>query len=180
MHKMQPAPALGFAKWHNGHFGNPVMVAPLRWDPLPILRMGIIDWVYVGRFSCKQEQHMILLIIIFGALICVAGIVILFDPEIVFGFLRKNADRISLQVLAVVVRLVLGAALVYQSDVSRYPVAIEIIGWLSIVAAVFFAVIGRVRFRRLMAWALSRAKYLGRVGGLLALAFGTFLIHAFV
>lgn len=128
----------------------------------------------------KQKQLMTLFIIIFGALVCMAGIVILFNPEIVFGFLRKNADRVSLHILAVAVRLVLGAALVYQSGVSRYPVAIEIIGWLSIVAAVLFAVMGRVRFRRLMAWALSQVKYLGRVGGLLALAFGAFLVHAFV
>lgn len=40
---------------------------------------------------------MTLVIIIFGLLTCMAGIVILFDPEIVFGFLRKNADKIALE-----------------------------------------------------------------------------------
>jgi len=123
---------------------------------------------------------MTLFIIIFGTLTCLAGIVILVNPEIVFGFLRKNFDKIELQILAVAIRLVLGAFLIYQSGASKYPFAIEIIGWLSIVAAVFFAVIGRNNFSKLMAWALSLVKTLGRVGGVIASAFGAFLINAFV
>ncbi len=123
---------------------------------------------------------MTIFIIIFGILTCLAGIVILVNPEIVFGFLRKNSDKIELQILAIAIRLVLGAFLIYQSGTSKYPFVIEIIGWLSIVAAVFFAVIGRNNFSLLMAWALSQVKTLGRVGGVIASAFGAFLIHAFV
>ena len=123
---------------------------------------------------------MTVFIIIFGTLTCLAGIVIFVNPEIVFGFLRKNSDKIELQILAIAVRLVLGALLIYQSGASKYPFVIEIIVWLSIVAAVFFAVIGRNNFSRLMAWALSLVKTLGRVGGVFASAFGAFLIHAFV
>jgi len=123
---------------------------------------------------------MTVFIIIFGTLTCLAGILIFVNPEIVFGFLRKHSDKIELQILAIAIRLVLGAFLIYQSGASKYPFAIEIIGWLSIVAAVFFAVIGRNNFSRLMAWALSFVKTLGRVGGVFASAFGAFLIHAFV
>jgi hypothetical protein len=123
---------------------------------------------------------MTLFIIIFGTLTCLAGIVILVNPEIVFGFLRKNSDKIGLQILAVAIRLVLGAFLIYQSGASKYPFVIEIIGWLSIVAAVFLAVIGRNNFKRLISWALSLAKPFGRVGGVVAVCFGAFLIYAFV
>ena len=123
---------------------------------------------------------MTLFIIIFGTLTCLAGIVILINPETVFGFLRKNSDKIELQISAVAIRLVLGTFLVYESGVSRYPLVIEIIGWLSIVAAVIFAVIGRNNFSKLMAWALSFVNTLGRVGGAIALVFGIFLVHAFV
>jgi len=123
---------------------------------------------------------MTVFIIIFGTLTCLGGIVIFVNPEIVFGFLRKHSDKIELQILAIAIRLVLGAFLIYQSGTSKYPFVIEIIGWLSIVAAVFFAVIGRNNFSRLMAWALSQVKTLGRVGGVFASAFGAFLIHAFV
>jgi hypothetical protein len=123
---------------------------------------------------------MTLFIIIFGTITCLAGIVILVNPEIVFGFLRKNSDKIGLQILAVAIRLVLGAFLIYQSGASKYPFVIEIIGWLSIVAGVFLAVIGRNNFKRLISWALSLAKPFGRVGGVVAVCFGAFLIYAFV
>jgi hypothetical protein len=120
------------------------------------------------------------LIIIFGALILLAGVVILINPDVIFGFLRNNMDKPVIHILAVVVRLVIGALLLFQSGVSRYPLVIEIIGWLSIVAALFLAVMGRHNFRRLMSWALTSLKPYGRVGGVFAAAFGGFLIHAFV
>ena len=123
---------------------------------------------------------MTILIIIFGALTLLTGIIIIINPEVIFGFLRNNVDKLSVHILAVVVRLVLGALLIYQSDVSKYPLAIEIIGWLSIVAAIIFAVIGRNNFKRIISWALSLTKPFGRVGGIIAAAFGAFLVYAFV
>jgi hypothetical protein len=119
-------------------------------------------------------------IIVFGALTLVTGIVIISNPDIVFGFLKKNAGKLEVHILAVVVRLVLGVLLIHQSGASRYPLAIEIIGWLSTVAALSFAVIGRSTFMRLITWALSLDKPFGRVGGAIAICFGAFLIHAFV
>jgi len=123
---------------------------------------------------------MTLLIIIFGALTLLAGIVIVINPEVIFAFLRNNLDKLVLNILAVVIRLVLGALLIYQSNISKFPFVIEVIGWLSIVAAIFLAVMGRRNFNRLISWALSLSKPFGRVGGILAVAFGAFLIYAFV
>jgi hypothetical protein len=123
---------------------------------------------------------MTVVIIIFGALTLLAGIVIVINPEVIFGFLRNNLDKLELHILAVVVRLVLGVLLIYQSSISKFPFVIEIIGWLSIVVAIFLAVMGRRNFNRLMSWALSFVKTIGRVGGVLATAFGAFLIYAFV
>ena len=123
---------------------------------------------------------MTVLIIIFGALTLLAGIVIVINPEVIFGFLRNNLDKLVLHILAVVVRLVIGVLLIYQSSISKFPFVIEIIGWFSIVAAIIIAVMGRRKFNRLMSWALSLSKPLGHVGGVLAVAFGAFLIYAFV
>ena len=120
------------------------------------------------------------LIIIFGALTLLAGIIIIINPENIFGLLNKYIEKLELQIIAIVVRLVLGALLIHQSGTSKYPLVIEIIGWLSIVAAIFFAIIGRNNFKRLISWALSLAKPLGRIGGVVAVCFGAFLIYAFV
>ena len=123
---------------------------------------------------------MTVLIIIFGALTLLAGIVIVINPEVIFGFLRNNLNRLAVHILAVTVRLVIGVLLIYQSNISRFPLVIEVIGWLSIVAAIIMAMMGRRNFNRLMSWALSLSQPLGRVGGVLAVAFGAFLIYAFV
>ena len=123
---------------------------------------------------------MTIFIIIFGALTCLAGIVILVNPELVFGLLQKNYAKIELQIVAVALRLILGVILIVQSADSKYPFVIEIIGWLSIVAAVFFIVIGRNNFLKIMSWALSQVKTLGRIGGVIASTFGAFLIYAFI
>jgi len=117
---------------------------------------------------------------IFGALTLLAGIVIIINPEVIFDFLRNNLDKIGVHILAIVVRLILGILLIYQSNVSKFPFVIEIIGWLSIVAAISLSVIGRRNFNRLMSWALSFVKPFGRVGDFLAATFGAFLIYAFV
>jgi hypothetical protein len=123
---------------------------------------------------------MTLIIILFGALTLLAGMIIAINPEIIFGYLRNNVDKLSLHITAVVVRLIIGALLISQASISSYPMAIEILGWLSIVAALTFAVMGRDNFKRLMSWALSLLKPFGRVGGVFAATFGAFLIYAFV
>lgn len=119
-------------------------------------------------------------ILFIGALILLAGFIIVINPELIFGYLRRNLDKPALQAVAVVVRLLIGALLVHQSDLSKYPLAIEILGWLSIIAAATLALMGRRNFLRLMSWALEILKPYGRLGGVLAAAFGGFLIHAFV
>ena len=121
-----------------------------------------------------------MLIIIFGALILLAGVVIVINPEIIFGYLRSNLDRLAIHILAVVVRLIIGALLISQSSLSKYPLAIEILGWLSFVAALSLAVMGRHNFHRLISWALTFLKPFGRVSGVFTAAFGGFLVYAFV
>jgi hypothetical protein len=50
---------------------------------------------------------MTVLIIIFGALTLLAGIVIVINPENIFGLLRKNIEKLELHILAVVINLAL-------------------------------------------------------------------------
>ena len=87
-------------------------------------------------------------IIILGALTLLAGVIIVINPEVIFAYLRSNLDKMALHILAVVVRLIIGALLVNQSNLSKFPFAIEILGWLSIIAALFLTVMGRHNFHR--------------------------------
>jgi len=123
---------------------------------------------------------MTLIIIIFGILILLAGLVILVNPVKFFGWFDQHVEKPGLHILAVSTRLILGVILILQSGVSRYPHVVEVLGWIAIIAAISLAIIGRDRFKRLMSWALTLAKPVGRVAGVAAACFGAFLIYAFI
>lgn len=121
-----------------------------------------------------------LLIILFGLLTLLAGLVIIYRPGIVFGPIRKHMEETGIYLLAIVLRAVLGALLISQAGLSRFPLLIEVLGWLSLLAATIFLLIGQARFVRLMSWALSLTETMGRLSGGIASAFGMFLVYAFV
>ena len=118
-------------------------------------------------------------IYLFGSLMLLAGVLLLINPEIIFGFLRNNIQKSAVQVIAVIVRLVIGILLIAQSSQSRFPLAIEVLGWIFIVAGLALAAIGRSKFRKLMSWVLTKFKAFGRVAGGIAIVFGGFLVYAF-
>lgn len=108
-----------------------------------------------------------------------AGISLITNPNIIIKVLKNNADKLWLHVGAVVVRLLLGLLLIDQASFSKFPVTMQVIGWLAIIAAIIFTAIGRNNFKRLISWAFSLMKPFGRIGGALAICFGSFLIYAF-
>ena len=120
------------------------------------------------------------IIMLFGTATIVAGIIIAINPESVFGLIRRKLESLGLHILAVVVRIIIGVALIICAAESKYPTVILILGWISIVAASVLGIMGRTNFRRLMSWALSLKPSFGRIGGFLAILFGGFLIHAVV
>jgi len=119
-------------------------------------------------------------ILIFSSLILLAGILLLINPSIVFGFLQKNIENSAIHLMAVLVRLVIGILLVIQSGSSKFPLAMEVLGWVLVVAGISLAVIGHTRFRKLMSWVLVSFKPLDRMAGVVAILFGGFLFYAFL
>jgi len=119
-------------------------------------------------------------IIVFGSVILFAGVLLLIDPEIIFGFLRDNIENIAIHLIAVIVRLIIGTLLITQSGLSRFPLEIEVLGWVFIFAGFSLAVIGHSNFRKLMNWVLKNLRSLGRLAGVIAIAFGGLLIYAFL
>lgn len=120
------------------------------------------------------------LILIIGALIVFAGVVILVNPDLIFGYIQNNQGNLGIYIAAIVVRLVIGALLVTQSKLSGFPITIEALGWLSIGAAACFAIMGHRNFRRLLSWMLMKFTRFRQVGGIIGAIFGGFLIYAYV
>lgn len=123
---------------------------------------------------------MTFIIIFFGLMIFLASVIIVVDPEIIFGLVRNNLEKVSLHVLAIGIRLFIGILLIQYAAESKFPTIIEIMGWFSLAAGVVFSVIGRRHFLSLVSWAFSLLKPYGRIGGVMGILFGGFLIYAFV
>lgn len=117
-------------------------------------------------------------ILAFGGLTVIAGAIIVFRPDLIFGYFRRHLDALAIHILAIVVRMILGMALIVHAGESRFPATLEVLGWLSLTAAVVLGALGRIRFKRLMQWALSLGSSYGRSAGAVAVLFGGFLIYA--
>lgn len=120
------------------------------------------------------------LIILFGALIFVAGIVIIARPPLILDMIQSNGEKTWLYLSAIGARVILGVILIQQAAISKFPLLIEMLGWISLVAAFLFTIMGRRRFTGMMYWILEKMKPYARVGGVFALIFGALLVYAFI
>ena len=117
-----------------------------------------------------------LFIVLIGALICLAGLVILIAPE-KFKSVMNNWTGQPRFLFAVIVRIVFGAILLAEAANLKYPLAMQIIGAISIVAAIAILLIGQDRLDRFIAYWMRLSDKLLRFWSLFALAFGAFLIY---
>ena len=123
---------------------------------------------------------MTLILITFGIMIATAGVVLLIAPALLWNFLEQNKGKPWILALAIGVRIILGLLLILSASESRFPLVIQVLGWVAIAAAVILAMMGKTRFEKLMEWVLRSVKPFARIGGLVAIAFGYFIAYAFL
>lgn len=123
---------------------------------------------------------MIFILYLFALFLLIAGVVLLIKPGIVMGMIQENTGSPGLYVAAILVRLGLGIIMILMAGLSRFPLTVTIIGWIAILAAVVFLLMGKQRFQKMLNTILVTLKPWGRVGGIASLAFGGFLLYAFV
>ncbi|WP_321296544.1 hypothetical protein [Marinifilum fragile] len=116
---------------------------------------------------------------IFGILLILVGISLLFAPEIIFGFLESNKGTFWVYWLAIVVRLVLGAILILSAKESKHPLAVKIIGGMFVLAALIFLFMGQQNFQEFIATVLAVFNPYIPLVGMVSIAFGSFFIYAF-
>ncbi len=117
------------------------------------------------------------IVFLIGVLVCVLSLWGCFVPDRLTKLVMRVVDRDWGIYFAVVVRLLMGAALIVAAPVSRFPLIFEILGWIAIVAAVALILIGRERLAALAAWFLRCPAWLIRLWLLFGMAFGGFLIY---
>ena len=114
-----------------------------------------------------------------GALILVLGISLLIKPEFIFGLIETNVESTSLYIIAIVVRIVFGVLFIIASDESKHPRLMKFMGYLFILAALVFVLMGKASFQDFIGVLLQKLKHLARIGGLLGSVFGAFLLHTY-
>jgi hypothetical protein len=119
-----------------------------------------------------------IVIILFGIFIILMSGIMLARPKSITDFMLRQAGEPWLHVAAVAVRIVLGIALVLSACQSRFPLALEIIGWIAIAAGVILALTPPAKFRRMIKWAIDRFGRFMRPAAVAALLFGAFLVYA--
>lgn len=116
---------------------------------------------------------------IFGILLILAGISLLFAPEIIFDFLNSNKEEFWVYVVAIVVRLLLGAILILSAKQSKHSLAVKIIGGMFVLVALIFLFIGQQNLQEFIATVLTVFTPYAPFVGLVSIAFGSFFIYAF-
>ncbi len=119
------------------------------------------------------------LIALFGVLICLGGLTILILPEKFKNIMNRWTGQPRF-LFAVIIRVVLGAILLSEAANLKFPLAMKIIGAISILAAVVLLLVGQERMDRFIDWWMKRSENVFRVASVIAFALGAFLIYVAV
>jgi hypothetical protein len=118
-----------------------------------------------------------IIIALVGGLICLAGLLILISPA-KFRDLFNNFTGQPRYLFAIIFRILFGAVLLWDAANLKFSFAMQIIGAISIVAAIGLLLMGQDRMDRFIDWYMSKfTDTLMRVWSVLALAFGVFLVY---
>lgn len=120
-----------------------------------------------------------LIIKLFGIIMCLLGISLLIKPEIIIGWIENNMENTSLYISAIIVRLVFGILFILASKESKYPGVIKFFGYIFIIAAIIFILIGQEHFQNFISSIFPIVTPYTLVSGLFSIVFGGFLIYAF-
>ena len=120
------------------------------------------------------------IILIFGMLVLLGGLILLIKPDCVINIFIKYKNSLGFHSGAVIARIILGIALVAGSPNSRHPLILEVLGWITLAAAVILSFMGRNRFIKMIDLVIGTPQTLKRVMGFFGILFGCFFIYAVI
>ena len=118
-----------------------------------------------------------LIVLALGIAVCVLSAWGMFTMDKIWNLVSGAMEKDWGIYVAVIARLLLGAALIIVAPESRFPLGFEILGWFAIVAAVLILIIGRDKLRRFVAWLQRFSQATNRTWLLFGIAFGAFVVY---
>jgi hypothetical protein len=113
----------------------------------------------------------------FGIFVMIVGVVGVVAPSALLGAAEYSTTPIGLYVLAAL-RIGIGIVLLQVARSSRAPKVIRALGAIAVAAGVVTAFIGVDRGRAMVAWEIAQGTTLIRLGALIAVVFGGFIVFA--
>ena len=83
------------------------------------------------------------IVILFGTFIIFIGFVMLINPNKTRNILRKAGSTNFINYSEITVRLIPAIALILCSDVSKFPIAFKIFGWIMLITSLILYVVPR-------------------------------------
>ena len=120
-----------------------------------------------------------LAVIVLSAFIVLAGILILIDPNIVYGLIENELHSTELYITAIVFRFLFGLLLFRSASISRNSIFMKILGLIMILAAFIFLMIGPKSFQEFISSALQNLEDYERIGGILGIIIGFYIIYTY-
>ena len=118
------------------------------------------------------------IILAFGVFITALGVIGVLRPGELIRFVETIWRSQGGIYLVVALRLGLGAVLIAAAPDTRYPLAIRVLGFVSLLSGVAAALMGRRRIESMLDWWTQRSPALIRIWSVAAVAFGAFLSYA--
>ena len=120
------------------------------------------------------------IIFLFGVATCIVCALGIYAPNRLIEAVRSIWGKPWGIYAAVIVRLLLGALLIFAAPDARFPVVFKVLGWLSIIAAILIPLLGRTLLDRIINWFTALPSLLVRFWLLFGIAFGGFLIYCLI
>lgn len=119
-----------------------------------------------------------IVVLALGVIICLFSVWGFISPDKFWKMINGVIEKDWVIPVAVIMRLLLGVALIIAAPQSRFPEVMEVLGWIAIIAAVAILFMGRNRLIKFIAWFQRMTDAMVRVWLLFGFAFGAFLVYA--
>jgi hypothetical protein len=117
------------------------------------------------------------LTVLIGLFVMIVGVVGIAAPSVLLRVAEYATTPIGLYAVAAL-RIGIGIVLIRVAPTSRTPTLLRVLGAIAVGAGVITALVGVDRARAMLAWETSQGTTLIRLGAVVALVFGAFIVTA--
>lgn len=118
------------------------------------------------------------IVIFFGLVSAMVGMLMLIQPRLVLDTMYSFTDEKWLQVVTATLRLILGSILLVCAEQTRFPLVLQLIGLSALIAGMGITLMPAMIFNRCMIATLRFLRPYARIGSLLLIGYGAFLVYA--